>query len=125
MDALHTTPFSVTRKVSGDTVAFALSGQLDSTNCDAVFAPIYSAADDSAVSSILIDCRNLEYLNSKSIGYAVDLNLRCEAAGKRLAFFGAADAARDALEVSGATEFLRLFPNEAEALSESKSVPNA
>lgn len=113
---MGSSPLTFTRRIVGNVVTFRIAGQLDSTNCDSVFAHVYNAVSEPSVTTIILDVRELEYINSKSIGFILDAHLRAEEAGKGLCLFGAEYAAKDALEVSGAADYVAMGKTEAEAL---------
>ena len=51
-------------------VTFA--GQLDETNVDTEAQKIYQVIDEMAEPNLILDFAELEYMNSKSIGYVTD-----------------------------------------------------
>jgi len=65
---------------------------------------------------LLVDCRQLEYVNSTAIGYLINLADRLNAAEGKLALVHVSPAVRKVFEVLGLKDYFPTFSNDGEAL---------
>lgn len=93
-------------------------GQLDETNLPDFSHGLEVFISDPSVSFLLLDFVNLEFLNSKVIGYLADFHSRFVETGKRVFIYGAPDNVMDILELVGMTSLVPCFATKEEALDE-------
>lgn len=103
---------------SGDKVAKQISfkGQLDETNVDEKAKLIYSLIEQTPKNlHLLMDFENLEYMNSKSIGYLTDWYGKVSEGGGKIVIAKARPNILDILEVVGLTQLISCFATADEA----------
>lgn len=91
-------------------------GQLDETNVDEKAKLIYALIEQNPKNlNLLMDFENLEYMNSKSIGYLTDWYSKVSEGGGRIVIAKARPNILDILEVVGLTQLISCFPTSDEA----------
>lgn len=91
-------------------------GQLDETNVDEKAKLIYAVIEKNPKNLLLIfDFSNLEYMNSKSIGYLTDWYGKVSEEGGKIVIAGARPNILDILEVVGLTQLINCYPSVDEA----------
>jgi stage II sporulation protein AA (anti-sigma F factor antagonist) len=84
-----------------------IAGQLDESNVDDQSKVIYQLIEATPQNLFLIfDFTELEYLNSKAIGYLTDWYGKVSAEGGQIAIAGAQDNIVDILNVVGLTQLI-------------------
>ena len=99
-------PFTAKPEDLGGTRLYALSGQLDSRSSPDLEKELLQAIADGQ-RSLLLDCRELEYISSAGLRVLVMTGKRLAAAGGRLAICGLQPSVQEVLDVAG---FTHLFP---------------
>lgn len=101
------------------------TGQLDETNVDTEAKKIYQVIDEMAEPNLLLDFSDLEYMNSKSIGYVTDFYTRVMAKNGKLVIARPRANILDILKVVGITQIVTVYENldGAKASFASPSVP--
>ncbi|MBI2453456.1 STAS domain-containing protein [Candidatus Peregrinibacteria bacterium] len=93
-----------------------LSGQLDESNVDEnakkVYKLIESVKEDL---NLIFDFSELEYMNSKSIGYLTDWYGRITGKNGKIVIAQAKDNIYDILQVVGLTQLIHCYPSLKEA----------
>ena len=87
------------------------TGQLDETNVDAEAQKIYRIIDEMPEPNILLDFANLEYMNSKSIGYLTDWYSKAMAKNGKIAIARPRANILDILKVVGITQIINIYDN--------------
>ncbi len=87
------------------------TGQLDETNVDAEAQKIYRIIDEMPESNMLLDFANLEYMNSKSIGYLTDWYSKAMAKNGKIAIARPRANILDILKVVGITQIINIYDN--------------
>lgn len=103
---------------NGDMIAKQISfkGQLDETNVDEKAKLIYALIEQSPKNlHLLMDFENLEYMNSKSIGYLTDWYGKITEGGGKIVIAKARPNILDILEVVGLTQLINCYPTTDEA----------
>lgn len=103
---------------SGDKAAKQISfkGQLDETNVDEKAKLIYALIEQSPKNLyLLMDFENLEYMNSKSIGYLTDWYGKVSEGGGKIVIAKARPNILDILEVVGLTQLINCYSTTDEA----------
>ena len=97
--------FDVHTQTTGRVLTLALSGELD-----LVSSPILSEALDRASESdaelIVVDLRQLEFMDSTGLHLLVTAQQRAHEAGRRFALIRGADQVQRLFDLSGTAEFL-------------------
>ena len=87
-----------------------ISGQLDESNVDSKIQEIYQSVESAAKGLCLIfELANLQYMNSKSIGYITDLYGKITENGGKVAIAQAKPNIIDILQVVGLTQLIQTF----------------
>lgn len=93
-----------------------ISGQLDESNIDEKIQEIYKVLEANPKGlSLIFDMENLEYMNSKSIGYLTDLYGKVTEANGQVAIAKAKSNILDILQVVGLTQLIKTFDSTDEA----------
>lgn len=93
-----------------------ISGQLDESNIDEKIQEIYKVLEANPKGlSLIFDMENLEYMNSKSIGYLTDLYGKITEANGQVAIAKAKSNILDILQVVGLTQLIKTFDSTDEA----------
>jgi anti-sigma B factor antagonist len=94
----------------------SFKGQLDETNVDEKAKLIYSLIEQNPKNlNLLLDLENLEYMNSKSIGYLTDWFSKVTEGSGKVVIAKARPNILDILEVVGLTQLINCFPTTDEA----------
>lgn len=102
--------------IGNSTKIIHISGQLDESNVDEKIQEIYKSLETSPKGTNLIfDLENLEYMNSKSIGYLTDIYGKVTESGGKLVIAKARPNILDILQVVGLTQLIQAFETTEEA----------
>lgn len=95
--------------VPGKTVKIAhISGQLDESNVDEKIQELYKTVEANPKGlNLIFDLENLEYMNSKSIGYLTDLYGKITEGGGQVLIANAKSNILDILQVVGLTQLIK------------------
>lgn len=92
------------------------SGQLDESNVDSNAKTIYKLIEDTPKNlSLIFDFAELEYMNSKSIGYLTDWYGRVTGKNGKIVVAQARENIMDILQVVGLTQLINCYPSLEEA----------
>ncbi|NIA02045.1 MAG: anti-sigma factor antagonist, partial [Nitrospirae bacterium] len=93
-----------------------ISGQLDESNVDEKIQDLYKVVEATPKGlKLLFDLENLEYMNSKSIGYLTDLYGKITENGGKVVIAKAKPNIIDILQVVGLTQLINSFDTTEEA----------
>lgn len=93
-----------------------VSGQLDESNVDEKIQVVYKLLEGGTKDlNLIFDLANLEYMNSKSIGYLTDLYGKVTETGGRITIVSARPNIFDILQVVGLTQLIQTFSTTEEA----------
>lgn len=93
-----------------------ISGQLDESNVDEKIKDIYKIFEATPKGvNLIFDLENLDYMNSKSIGYLTDLYGKVTENGGTVAIAKAKPNITDILQVVGLTQLIKTFDSVDEA----------
>lgn len=95
-----------------------ISGQLDETNLPEMSAALDPMVTENGVENVILNFDNLEFLNSKVIGYLADFHSRLDAANRHMVISGASDSVTDILELVGLTTLVSCYPSDDAALQD-------
>lgn len=93
-------------------------GQMDETNLPEASTVLDEIVTTEGVEIVILDLTELEFLNSKVIGYLADLHSRMDEAEKRLVMVGVSESVNDILELVGLTALISSYPDTDSALSD-------
>lgn len=92
------------------------SGQLDESNVDESAKKIYKLIENNPEKlTMIFDFSDLDYMNSKSIGYLTDWYGRVTGKEGKIVIAKAKENIRDILEVVGLTQLIQCYPSVEEA----------
>ncbi len=103
--------------VNGKTLKIVkIAGQLDESNVDQEIQKIYQTMEETPSNlDLIFDLENLEYMNSKSIGYMTDLYGKLSESGGKMFITKARPNITDILQVVGLTQLVTLYDTTEEA----------
>ena len=84
-------------------------GQLDETNVDSEAKKIYQIIGEMPIPKLILDFSELEYMNSKSIGYVTDWYTQALAKQGGLAILNPRPNILDILKVVGITQIIPVY----------------
>ncbi len=84
-------------------------GQLDETNVDHEAKQIYQVITEMAEPILFLDFSELEYMNSKSIGYVTDWFTQASAKNGSISIIGPKPNILDILKVVGITQIITVY----------------
>lgn len=96
----------------------ALQGQVDESNLSELSTALDPLVTQEGIETIIMDFSELDFLNSKVIGYLADLHSRLEQVKRRLVISGASSDVTDILELVGLTSLVSCYPDIDSALSD-------
>lgn len=94
-----------------------LTGELDEVSVEQVKRDIDPHLNDTSVVQVIFDFTNLEFINSKGIGYLVSVHTHLAKDGRTMAIAGAVEAVMDVLSLVGLTNIIPYHKTLEEALS--------
>lgn len=87
-----------------------IAGQLDESNVDEKSTMVYEIINKNPANlSLIFNLENLEYMNSKSIGYMTDWYGKISAANGKMVIVKAKPNIADVLQVVGLTQLIPIF----------------
>jgi anti-anti-sigma factor len=94
-----------------------VSGQLDESNVDEKIKVVYEMFKQTPQGlKIIFDLENLDYMNSKSIGYLTDIYGKITERGGKMVITKAKENIVDILQVVGLTQLIQSFATNEEAI---------
>ena len=90
-------------------------GQLDETNVDHEAKQIYQVISEMVEPHLFLDFSNLEYMNSKSIGYVTDWFTQASGKNGSISIVGPKPNILDILKVVGITQIITVYSTLEEA----------
>lgn len=95
----------------------ALHGELDESVLDSLKKSIDPFLNDSACAQLIFDLSDLEFVNSKGIGFIVSIHTHLSKDHRKLVLVGAQEAVMDVITLVGLTSILPYFATLDEALA--------
>lgn len=87
-----------------------IGGQLDESNVDEKIKEVYTLLEANPQNlNLIFDLENLEYMNSKSIGYLTDIYGKITEGGGKVVLAKARSNIADILQVVGLTQLIQSF----------------
>lgn len=93
---------------SDDDLTYTFVGELDETNADKTFQPIYKEFEQDWTRKIVFDLSGLTYLNSKAIGYITDIYSHSDNHGGKLILRNLTSEVYDILDIVGITSIVEI-----------------
>ena len=93
----------------------SFAGQLDETNVDEEAKKIYEVIDNMTPPYLILDFGELEYMNSKSIGYVTDWYSRIMTKNGKMVIARPKNNILDILKVVGITQIVTIYDDIEEA----------
>ena len=103
------------RKVTPTTFVIDIHGEITSA-AENILMDAYTQAATQGASNILLNFKNLEYMNSSGIGLLVTLLIRTRRQQHRLMAFGLSDHYRQIFELTRLNDAIGIYADEAQAL---------
>jgi len=95
----------------------ALAGEMDETNLEALKPQLDTLLNDPNVKFIVLDLSQLEFINSKGIGYLVSIHTHLSKDQREMILAGATEAVMDVISLVGLTTIIKYFNTIEEALA--------
>lgn len=95
----------------------ALAGELDESSVEGLKAQLDPILNDLNIKSLILDLRQLEFINSKGIGYLVSVHTHLSKDQRELILAGAGEAVMDVISLVGLTTIIKYFATLEEALA--------
>jgi len=86
-----------------------LSGELDETSIEGLREKLDPLLNDRAVTQLILDLTNLEFINSKGIGYIVSIHTHLAKDSRVMKIAGANEAVMDVISLVGLTTIIPYF----------------
>lgn len=98
------------QNISTDTAIVSIAGQLDESNVDEKIKALYAVVENNPKGlKLILDLENLDYMNSKSIGYLTDIYGKVTEGAGKMAIAKAKSNIVDILQVVGLTQLIESF----------------
>lgn len=95
----------------------ALVGEMDESSLEAIKPQLDTLLNDSNVKCLILDMKQLEFINSKGIGYLVSVHTHLSKDQRELMIAGATEAVMDVISLVGLTTIVKYFNTLEEALA--------
>jgi anti-sigma B factor antagonist len=95
----------------GDVAVIDLRGEINGVAED-VLSTAYAEAEQSDSKVILINCAQVDYINSTGIALLVDLLTQARNAGRRLLISGLSDHYLEIFNITRLSDFVEVYPDE-------------
>ncbi len=95
----------------------SLTGEMDETSIDALKTQLDPLLADQNLKVLLFDFRQLEFINSKGIGYLVSVHTHLSKDKREMVIAGANEAVMDVISLVGLTTIIKYFNTVEEALA--------
>ena len=105
----------VTDSAKAGAKVVALNGELDEMSVESLKGYIDPLLSDASATEIILDFTNLEFINSKGIGYIVSIHTHLAKDGRSMKICGANEAVMDVISLVGLTTIIPYFNNVEEA----------
>ncbi len=103
-------------RISPGSAVIDLKGEINSSG-EAALTALYDQAVRDSTSTILLNFRNVDYINSTGIALIVSLMARARKEGRRLLATGLSDHYVEIFKITRLSDFMPIFTDEASALA--------
>ena len=94
-----------------------LAGEMDESNIESTREQLNPVLNDANIKTIIFDLRNLEFINSKGIGYLVSVHTHLSKDQRVMILAGAQEAVMDVISLVGLTTIIKYFNTVEEAIA--------
>jgi len=105
----------ITDGLSAQTKVASLQGELDEVSIEKLRTYIDPLLDDTNITKLIFDFADLEFINSKGIGYLVSVHSHLAKDGRGLIIAGAVEPVMDVISLVGLTTIIPYFNTLADA----------
>jgi anti-sigma B factor antagonist len=112
--------FEASLRTESNVAIIDLEGDVDGDAEESLNAA-YEQARSNGPSTILLNFRNVEYINSTGIALIVGLLAQARKAHQSIVASGLSDHYREIFQITRLVDFMGIYPDEATALAESPS----
>ena len=95
----------------------SIAGEMDESNLESLKPQLDPLLNDMNVKTLLLDLRQLEFINSKGIGYLVSIHTHLSKDQRAIVLAGANEAVMDVISLVGLTSIIKYFNTMEEALA--------
>lgn len=95
----------------------ALEGEMDESNLESLQNKLQPTLDNTDVKIIILDLSQLEFINSKGIGYFVSVHTHLAKTQRKMILAAANEAVMDVISLVGLTTIIKYFNTVEEALN--------
>ncbi|MBN2306380.1 STAS domain-containing protein [Candidatus Peregrinibacteria bacterium] len=93
-----------------------ITGELDEVSVETLKSQLDPLLADSSINQLIFDFGNLEFINSKGIGYLVSVHTHLAKDGRTMKLAGASESVMDVLSLVGLTNIIPYHATLEEAL---------
>ncbi len=95
----------------------SLVGEMDESSLETIKPQIDTLLADVNIKFVILDLRQLEFINSKGIGYLVSVHTHLSKDQRELILAGASEAVMDVISLVGLTSIVKYFVTMEEAFA--------
>lgn len=95
----------------------SFTGEMDESTIESIKPQIDQSLADTTIKFLIFDLTNLEFINSKGIGYLVSVHTHLSKDQRELILTGAGEAVMDVISLVGLTSIVKYFKTTEEALA--------
>lgn len=93
-----------------------LEGELDEITTEQLQQIINPLLNDQTIKTLIFDCSGLHFINSKGIGFLVEIHTHLSKDGRVLILIGASEAVMDVISLVGLTSIIPYYETVDEAI---------
>jgi anti-sigma B factor antagonist len=108
------------RRAGGTTAIIDIKGDV-TADCEPTLMSAYEEATGGGARRLLLNFRDLEYMNSGGIGQLVTLLIRANRHRQRLSAFGLSDHYKEIFQLTRLDDAIRIYDGEESALADTTS----
>ena len=113
---MKTQPFEAHLRTTPETVIIDLNGEINAF-ADEAINQAYSEADSLGLENIMLNFKDVTYINSTGIALIVGLMAKSRTNHKRLTVFGLTDHYIEIFQITRLADFMSIYPDEETALA--------
>ena len=95
----------------------SLKGELDESVLDSLKTQLDPLLDDASVLTIILNFKDLEFINSKGIGFLVSVHTHLSKDARKMVMVAASEAVMDVISLVGLTSIIPYFATLDEAVA--------
>lgn len=109
-------PFEANLRIAPEAVIIDLHGEINAF-ADEAINKIYDQADKDSQNNIVLNFKDVTYINSTGIALIVGLMAKSRRNHKRLSVFGLSDHYVEIFQITRLSDFMSIYPDETSALA--------